>query len=221
MQVFINKNPYSLEIFNRNNLLISADLKDRAYIKDHRGDLFHFLERSSNDIYYGFGEKSGPLNKANLRLRMLSKDSIGYDAKITDPLYKHIPFYIKLNKETAVASGYFYNNTYESIFDMGHEISGYWGNYTYYSTKGGDIDLFFIYGPTIKKIIERYTDLTGKSMMPPLYALGYLGSSMFYPELSENCDKEILDFISTDEPDGISRTFIPAPDDCQLRSESA
>ena len=51
------------------------------------------------------------------------------------------------------------------------------------STNGGDIDLFLIEGPAMRQVVERYTDLTGKSAMLPKYALGYLGSSMYYPEL--------------------------------------
>lgn len=40
------------------------------------------------------------------------KDSLGYDAESTSPLYKHIPFYIRLNKNTKKAIGYFYDNSY-------------------------------------------------------------------------------------------------------------
>ena len=34
-------------------------------------------------------------------------DSMGYDPKETDSLYKHIPFYIKLNPGTKKAVGFF------------------------------------------------------------------------------------------------------------------
>ena len=40
---------------------------------------------------------------------------MGYNAKETDSLYKHIPFYIKLNRGTKQAVGYFYHNTAESV----------------------------------------------------------------------------------------------------------
>lgn len=60
-----------------------------------------------------------------------------------------------------------------------------------------------IAGPSIREIIERYTDLTGKSVMLPKAALGYLGSSMYYPELPENSDDAVLDFIDTTREEGI------------------
>jgi alpha-glucosidase len=47
----------------------------------------------------------------------------------------------------------------------------------------------------MKRVIQRYTDLTGKTAMAPMQSLGYLGSTMFYCELEEKCDDAILDFI--------------------------
>lgn len=93
--------------------------------------------------------------------------------------------------------GYFYHNTCECDFDMGREKSNYWKPHSRYRTDGGDIDLFLIAGPSVRQVVERYTDLTGKSAMLPRYALGYLGSSMYYPELDNDCDDAILDFIDT------------------------
>lgn len=51
--------------------------------------------------------------------------------------------------------------------------------------------------------MERYTDLTGKSALLPRYALGYLGSSMYYPELEKDCDDAITEFIDTTREEGI------------------
>ena len=94
-----------------------------------------------------------------------------YNAKETDSLYKHIPFYIRLNRGTKQAVGYFYHNTAECDFNMGREKRSYWHRYSSYRTDAGDIDLFLIAGPSIREIIERYTDLTGKSVMLPKAAL--------------------------------------------------
>ena len=65
-----------------------------------------------------------------------------------------------------------------------------------FRANSGDIDLFFINGPKVSSVIERYTDLTGKSIMLPKAALGYLGSSMYYAELEQNCDVAIETFIN-------------------------
>ena len=86
---------------------------------------------------------------------------------------------------------------------MGREKSNYWKMHSRYRTDGGDIDLFLIAGPSVRQVVERYTDLTGKSALLPRYALGYLGSSMYYPELEKDCDDAITEFIDTTREEGI------------------
>ena len=46
--------------------------------------------------------------------------------------------------------------------------------YTSYSFKafGGDLDYYFMYGPDFYTMIDRYTELTGKSPMLPRFAMG-------------------------------------------------
>ena len=66
------------------------------------------------------------------------------------------------------AFGLFYHNTFESLFDLGCERSGYWPRYSYFCADGGDIDMFFINGPSVPAVVSRYTDLTGKSAMAPM-----------------------------------------------------
>ncbi|MFQ9704798.1 MAG: hypothetical protein ACLR0U_28225 [Enterocloster clostridioformis] len=54
-------------------------------------------------------------------------------------MYKHIPFYIRINEKTAYAISLFYHNSYDSVFDMGQGgfrllgsvllLSDGWGRY--------------------------------------------------------------------------------------------
>ncbi len=203
LKVVIEKEVFRIRIYDDEGTRLHADIPDLAYMEDSNHRRIHTSEIASGDCFYGFGEKSGEINKAHKYLAMSPKDAMGYDPKETDSLYKHIPFYIKLNRNTKKAAGYFYHNTYECDFNMGREKSNYWKPYSRYRTDGGDIDLFFIAGPSVREVVERYTDLTGKSAMLPRYALGYLGSSMYYPELDENCDSAILEFIDTTKEEGI------------------
>jgi alpha-glucosidase len=197
LKVVVEKDPFRICVYNLEGTLLHADIIDLAYMEDSNHRRIHTSEITADDCFYGFGEKSGEFNKAQKFMSMSPKDAMGYNPKETDSLYKHIPFYIKLNKGNQKAVGYFYHNTYECDFDMGREKSNYWKPHSRYRTDGGDIDLFLIAGPAIRQVVERYTDLTGKSAMLPRYALGYLGSSMYYPELDQDCDDAILDFIDT------------------------
>ena len=197
LKVVVEKEPFRICVYDKEGTLLHADIVDLAYMEDSNHRRIHTSEISPEDCFYGFGEKSGSFNKAQKFMSMSPKDAMGYNPRETDSLYKHIPFYIKLNSGTRKAVGYFYHNTCECDFDMGREKSNYWKPHSRYRTDGGDIDLFLIAGPSVRQVVERYTDLTGKSAMLPRYALGYLGSSMYYPELDKDCDDAILDFIDT------------------------
>ncbi|MBP2630566.1 MAG: Alpha-glucosidase [Firmicutes bacterium] len=195
LNIKIYKDPFSIDILDKNKNIVFSDLKGKSYARDEMGRLYHYSCMKDSDCFYGFGEKTGYLNKKKRRMRMHNVDTIGYDSEITDPLYKHIPFYIKLNTKNDIASGIFYHNSYDSVFDMGCERSGYWDKYSYFCADGGELDVFFIYGPQIKDVIKNYTDLTGKTIFPPKFSLGYLGSTMYYTELDSDADKAILQFL--------------------------
>ena len=197
LKVVVEKDPFRICVYDKEGTLLHADIVDLAYMEDSNHRRIHTSEISPEDCFCTLGEKSGSFNKAQKFMSMSPKDAMGYNPRETDSLYKHIPFYIKLNRGTRKAVGYFYHNTCECDFDMGREKSNYWKPHSRYRTDGGDIDLFLIAGPSVRQVVERYTDLTGKSAMLPRYALGYLGSSMYYPELDNDCDDAILDFIDT------------------------
>lgn len=190
------KEPFYIRILNSRDQCIYSDLPGKSYEKDHLGRIYHysFLD-SEKDHFYGFGETTGNLDKKGLRIRLAPKDALGHDPEYGQPLYMNIPFYIKINENTNYASGFFYNNTFDCVFDMGNEIGGYLDRYYYYQTDGGDIDLFFINGPSVENVLKHYTFLTGRIPLPPKYSLGYIASTMYYTELDRDCDKKILDVI--------------------------
>ena len=57
-------------------------LRERAFEKDRIGRLSHFSKVDRDyDHFYGFGEKTGHLDKKGRRLRMSPKDAIGHDPR--------------------------------------------------------------------------------------------------------------------------------------------
>ena len=199
----VRKKPFSIEVYDEEGTRLHKDVVDLAYQQDSNNRRIHVSEIEPDDDFFGFGEKSGEINKAGKFMKMAPRDAMGYNPKETDSLYKHIPFYIKLNETTKKAVGYFYHNTAECDFDMGREKSNYWHMHSTYRTDAGDVDLFLIAGPSVRDVVQRYTDLTGKSAMLPRQALGYLGSSMYYAELDKDCDASILKFMDTAEAEDI------------------
>lgn len=200
----VNRKPVYMTLKNLDGKIIYQDLKERAFEEDQLGRLSHFSRIDpALDHFYGFGEKTGHLDKKGRRLRMSPKDAIGHDPEKGDPMYKHIPFYIRVNEKDIHAIGLFYHNSYDSVFDMGQELSGYWDRYCYYQTDGGDLDLFLLNGPDMASVIDRYTLLTGRTALPTRQSLGYCASTMYYAELEKDCDKEIYQVMDKHDKEEI------------------
>lgn len=193
----INRDPFGFEVIDKAGNVLHKDLPKRSFLQDDLGRSYHYSTMGDHNFFYGFGEKSGELNKFKRRMRMHNTDSLGWNASKSDPLYKMIPFYIDFDSEMDIASGLYYNNSNDSTFDMDSEHSNYWHRYSYFECDGGDLDVFFIAGPTIKDVVKHYTDLTGKTAMMPKASLGYMGSTMYYTELDKDADQAILDFVDT------------------------
>lgn len=163
--------------------VFAADRATTAYAHDRAGrDVYHWMVSRPDEHYYGFGERSGPLDKRGRRMRMHNLDAMGYDAEHSDPLYKHIPFYITFVPELELAYGLFYDNLSITTFDMGAEIDAYHGPYRTYHAEDGDIEYYLLYGPTIPDVVAAFTRLTGRMILPPRWSLGYLGSTMHYTD---------------------------------------
>ena len=202
LKLEIDKNPLCISLYDEENTELYSSLSGSPFILDSNKRVNHYSRMKEEDCFYGFGEKAGLLNKNKAFLRQRATDAMGYDPIKTDTLYKHIPFYIKLDRDTQKAVGVFYHNFFESVFNMGCEKSNYWPRYTYWQADGGDIDLFLIGGNCIKKIVDNYTKLTGRPALLPKRALGYQGSSMYYPELEKDSDDAVLNFIDTIKAEG-------------------
>lgn len=204
VKLVLRKEPFSFALYDVQGNPLYRDLKERAFERDQLGRLSHYscMDRAK-DHFFGFGEKTGHLDKKFRRMRMSPKDAIGHDPETGDPMYKHIPFYVRIHEDKQHAVGLFYHNSYDCVFDMGQEVSGYWEPYCYYQTDGGDIDLFLLNGPTVSQVIDRYTQLTGRTALPTKQSLGYCASTMYYAELEKDCDKEIYKVIDKHEKEQI------------------
>jgi alpha-glucosidase len=163
----------------------------------------HYLVRAPDERYFGLGERSGPMDRAGRRLRLGALDAMGYDARTSDPLYKHIPFYITRRRSSGLAFGLFYDTFSDGVFDFGQEHSNYHGPYRYFAAEHGDLDLYVLGGPAVADVVRRFTWLTGRPAATPNWALGYSGSSMGYAD-APNAQARMAGFL-----DDLARHDIP------------
>jgi alpha-glucosidase len=129
-----------------------------------------------DEHFYGLGEKAARLDKRRSSFINWNSDTPGY-TEGKDPIYQTVPFYIGLQR--GVAYGIFFDNSYRSYFDFGKSSQ----QRAWFGAEGGEMNYYFFYGPSIKKILGRYADLTGHMPMPPLWALGNQQSRWsYYPD---------------------------------------
>ncbi|AFZ32328.1 Alpha-glucosidase [Gloeocapsa sp. PCC 7428] len=121
---------------------------------------------AADEHFYGFGERTGLLDKRSEVKTNWTTDALDYGS-LTDEMYQAIPFFIALRPE--VGYGIFFNTTFWSRFDIGVEQPGIWRM----ETHAAELDYYIIYGPTPAKILDTYTQLTGRMALPPKWALGY------------------------------------------------
>lgn len=175
---------------------IARDRETQAYNLGWWGhQVRHYLVRDPAERYFGLGEKAGVMDRAGRRFRMGNVDAMGYDARSSDPLYKHIPFYITHNAGTGVAFGLFYDTYADCSFDFGAERSNYHGLYRGFTAETGDLDYYVIAGPKVADVTRRFTWLTGRPALMPRWALGYSGSTMSYTD-APDAQVRMAEFIA-------------------------
>jgi len=137
-----------------------------------------------DEHYYGFGERTGLLDKRGRRSTCWTTDEYEHQGPSTDALYLAIPFFLALNA-IGCSYGLFLNTTYRSVFDMTDTERGRFQ----FEVAGGELDYYVIYGPEPARVLERYTQLTGRMPLPPRWALGYHQSRWSYE--TADCVRDI------------------------------
>jgi alpha-glucosidase len=173
LHVHIAKAHLRLTWLDPDGTVIHADAAGAGWQEDK---ICHWVHMPVGEHIYGLGQKTLPLNKRGLATELWNSDPASYDPG-DDPIYSNIPFTLGLNEGRGY--GIFYDHTAWSRFDFGAGTPGiarFEAETTprpEAATAGDELRYYFFYGPKLDTVLERYTELTGRMAMPPLWALGY------------------------------------------------
>ena len=122
-----------------------------------------------DDHLYGLGEHFGPFDRKGQRIVSWSRDPVG--AITSTACYINIPLLI-----SSRGFGLFFHHHSKLTYELGNPAL------QTAAIRAGDpyLDYFFIYGPSPKDIISRYTELTGKATVPPRWSFGVWWSRCMY-----------------------------------------
>ncbi len=191
--------------YRRGNEVITRSVaKDLACMKtDWKGDAYdkgdgtetymrQQLTMGVGELIYGLGERFTAFTKNGQSVAIWNEDG----GTSTYQSYKNIPFYIS-NK----GYGVFVNHPEKVEFEIGTEQV----TKTAFSVEGGCLDYYLFNGPSMKEVLERYTDLTGKPSLPAPWTFGLWLSTSF----TTNYDEEtVMSFVDGMLDRGIPlRTF--------------
>ncbi|KAF1298474.1 alpha-xylosidase [Enterococcus sp. JM4C] len=182
--------PFTLEFFGDNRLITSSKPRAQAEITSDDGK--HYMREQltldPSELVYGMGERFTPFTKNGQTVDIWNEDG----GTGSEKSYKNIPFYL-----TNKGYGVFVNHPEKVSFEVASENV----SRTQFSVEGEILEYFIIYGPTMKEVLQKYTDLTGKPALPPAWSFGLWLSTSFTTDYSE---KTVMQFI-----DGMQEREIP------------
>jgi alpha-glucosidase len=129
-----------------------------------------YKRREEGERYFGCGERTSGLDKTDSFQIFWNVDPPpGHTASFSN-IYASIPFVLSMRGGEAGgrAYGLLFDNTHRVEFDLAKAYE----NRAYYGAEGGNIVYYLFCGPTPRDVLDRYTELTGRTPMPPLWALG-------------------------------------------------
>lgn len=122
---------------------------------------FFSLDLRHDEHIYGFGEGFGRLDKRETFQTLWNQEGFGNSSPAS---YKRVPFYMSTR-----GYGLFIHSTNAircRVGDLEHTaLSAIVDDTT-------SLDFYFIYGPTFRDILPRYTSITGAPALPPKWTFG-------------------------------------------------
>ncbi|CAN5652694.1 glycoside hydrolase family 31 protein [soil metagenome] len=178
--VSVRRRPFLVTLLDSRGRIVVEDDPARPTSFDPETDSVECSKRrAETETYYGLGEKAMPMSRHTQQVVMWNTDTYAYPNGL-DPIYQSIPFFLALHEGRAY--GLFLDNTYRTYFDMGKTAPE---RYTF-GAAGGELNYYLFTGGlerSPKEVLRNYTELTGHTPLPPIWALGYQQSRWsYFPE---------------------------------------
>lgn len=178
IRVAVDPSSLALTVTDLSGKIISGDTDAPISLKGSTFALHKNLPPGEH--IYGLGDKTGgTLDRRGKSYVDWNTDAYGFDSS-TDPIYKSVPFFVSVGGAGG-SYGILLDNSWRTFFDFGHAVP----NELSMGGPDGPIDYYIIAGPTLRDVVRRYTDLTGKPPLPPEWALGYQQSRYSYMSADE------------------------------------
>ncbi|XP_014441943.1 probable maltase-glucoamylase 2 [Tupaia chinensis] len=177
--VRILNNPFGIQVRRKNPNTVIWDSQLPGFIFS---DMFLSISTHLPSQYiYGFGESEHTAFRRNM-----SWNTWGMFARDEPPAYKKNsygvhPYYMALEDDGSAHGVLLLNsNAMDVTFQPTPALT--------YRITGGILDFYMVLGPTPELVTQQYTELIGRPVMPPYWALGFQLSRYGYQDATEISD---------------------------------
>ena len=162
----VQKSPFQIKYYHNNKLLIS---EAKGYVKNDSLETIDFNIKF-NEILYGGGARALGMNRRGNRLKLYNKAHYGYETR-SELMNYTMPIVVSSDKYLL-----HFDNAPIGFLDLDSKQN----NHLMYETISGRKTYQIVAASTWPKLIDQYTNLTGKQPMPPRWALGNFASRFGY-----------------------------------------
>lgn len=170
----VRKHPFQVTLELPDGSLICAD-KAGMQVRDD-GMVRLTTALLPDEVSYGLGERASGLQLRGQRFKLWNTDPPTFN-RGSDPLYYNIPFYLGVHEDGVY--GLFWDNSNRGTVDLGAART----DELVFEAEAGELRYYLFAGTDAKRVISRYTELTGRIPLPPLWSLGYQQCRFsYYPQ---------------------------------------
>jgi len=171
----IDKRTFRFGLMKPDGKLICVDSNGIQFRSDGAARLTMALRNDEGG--YGLGQRTTGLNLRGRRYQLWNSDPAQPYQRGTDPIYYNVPFYLGVHNSATY--GVFWDNPNRGSVDIGASRA----NELAFETERGELRYYLFAGANANSVLSRYTELTGRINMPPMWMLGYHQSRWsYYPQ---------------------------------------
>jgi alpha-D-xyloside xylohydrolase len=173
---------WGIDFYRGNERITGSAARSMAYITGPYKENYvrEELDLGVGEYIYGLGERFTPFVRNGQIVDLWNKDG----GTSSEQSYKNIPFYV-----SSKGYGVFVNHPELVSFEVASEKV----KKVQFSVPGESLEYFVIEGPTIKEVLGKYTDLTGKPALPPAWTFGLWLTTSFTTNYDEATVNQFVD----------------------------
>lgn len=170
------KNPLKFALYQSDN---TTEIWTESNGLDYGTRTFQYLDTDENEFFYGGGMQNGYFSHKGAKIK-ISKETENWDnGAVPNP----VPFYMSTK-----GYGAFRNTFAPGSYDFREN------GYTQTAHQENRFDCFYFYGPSLKEILNGYTELTGRPSLIPRWGLE-LGDADCY-NLNGQTTMDVVDLVA-------------------------